>query len=365
MICPRKILALGLLVTLALTLSEAAPSMPRNSRRAQQPQVPQPPPSPQAPPSDDPRAVIRARVDLVVVPVTVKDASGDLVPDLRDDEFRVLEDGVEQKIAFFSADAFPLSAVVLLDDGLKAKTSERVKQNLITVSAAFGESDEVAVGRFDAFYTPVLDFTPDNDKLITALKGVDLGNQAISQTATGTGPLPPNPSAADSRAPGAVPTNNPFHVTNTKHIDDALYVAGQMLRTRGRERRKVILIVSDGANTRYNAHTSSETLKLLLSNDISVYAIGLDSAVLLRGTTDLSRYAHSTGGDVYYAAHESDLPNLYTQVSEEARHQYTIGYLSSGTDRGKLYHSIEVRIKRSGLSLLTRDGYYPSGVIRP
>jgi len=83
------------------------------------------------------------------------------------------------------------------------------------------------------------------------------------------------------------------------------------------------------------------------------------------GTTDLSRYAHSTGGDVYYAAHESDLPNLYAQVSEEARHQYTIGYLSTGTDRGKLYHSIEVRIKRSGLSLLTRDGYYPSGVIRP
>ena len=77
-----------------------------------------------------------------------------------------------------------------------------MKQNLITVSAAFGESDEVAVGRFDAFYTPVLDFTPDNDKLITALKGVDLGNQAISQTATGTGPLlllplEPGPSGAD------------------------------------------------------------------------------------------------------------------------------------------------------------------------
>lgn len=366
MICPRKILALGLLAALAVTLSEAAPSMPRRSPQPRQPQAQQqPPPPPQAPPSDDPRAVIRARVDLVVVPVTVKDASGELVPDLRDDEFRVLEDKVEQKIAFFSADAFPLSALVLLDDGLKAKTSERVKQTLITISAAFGESDEVALGRFDAFYTPVLDFTTDNDKLITALKSVDLGNQSISATATGTGPLPPNPSAGDAQAPGAVPTNNPFHVTNTKHVDDALYVAAQILRTRGRERRKVIVIVSDGTNSRYNAHTSAETLKLLLSSDISVYAIGVDSAVILRGTTDLSRYAHSTGGDVYYAARESDLPKLYAQVSEEARHQYTIGYLPAGTDRGKSYHSIEVRIRRAGLSLLTRDGYYPSGVARP
>ena len=162
----------------------------------------------------------------MVVPVTVKDSSGELVPDLRDDEFRVLEDGVEQKIAFFSTDAFPLSAVVLLDDGLKAKTSERVKQTLITIAAAFSESDEVAVGRFDAYYTPVLDFTTDNDKLINALKSVDLGNQTISANTSATGPLPPSPSAGDQRAPGTVPTSNPFKATNTKHIDDALYVAG-------------------------------------------------------------------------------------------------------------------------------------------
>ena len=361
MICPRKILALGLLAALAVTLNGAVP--PPKAARQQQAQ---PPPPPQAPGSDDPRAVIRARVDLVVVPVTVKDASGELVPDLRDDEFRVLEDGVEQKIAFFSEDPFPLSAVVLLDDGLKAKTSERVKQTLLTIAAAFSESDEVAVGRFDAYYTPVLDFTTDNDKLINALKSVDLGNQNILPNTSATGPLPPRNRARAMNAPGrGAHVNRPLKATNTKHIDDALYAAGQMLRTRGRERRKVVVIVSDGTNSRYNAHTSAEALKLLLSSDVSVYSIGLDSAVILRGTTDLSRYAHSTGGDVYYAAHESDLPNLYAQVSEEARHQYTIGYISAGTDRGKPYHSIEVRIRRPGLNLLTRNGYYTSGVLRP
>ena len=365
MICPRKILTLGLLAALAATLSQPAPSN-STSPRSPQPRQPQaqqaPPPPPQAPGADDSRGVIRARVDMVVVPVTVKNASGELVDDLRDEEFRVLEDGVDQKIAFFSTDTFPLSTVVLLDDGMKAKTSERVKQTLVALSGAFSESDEVALGRFDAFYTPVLDFTADNDKLINSLKSVNLGNQSFATTDAGSGPTPPRPSAADDRAPGAVPTVSALKSQNTKHIDDAIYAAARLLRTRGRERRKVVVIVSDGTNSRSNAHTNTETMQLLLSSDISVYAIGLDSAVLLRGTTDLSHYAHTTGGDVYYAAHESDLPKLYAQVSEEARHQYTIGYLPTGTDRGKSYHSIEVRIKRSGLSLLTRDGYYPSGV---
>ena len=67
----------------------------------------------------------------------------------------------------------------------------------------------MAVGRFDAFYTPVLDFTTDNDKLLTALKSLDLGNQSFSSTTTGTGPLPPNPSAGDQRAPGTVPIEQP------------------------------------------------------------------------------------------------------------------------------------------------------------
>jgi Ca-activated chloride channel family protein len=355
MICPRKNLLLALAVVAAFALAEAAPVPNARAQGAQT----APPPPPQTLPGEDPRGVIRARVDLVVVPVTVKDSSGALVDDLRDDEFRVLEDNVDQKIAFFSTDTFPLSAVILLDDGLKTKTAERVKQTLGTISGAFSEADEVAVGRFDAYYSPVLDFTTDNDKLLSALKGLDLGNQSFSTTNTGNGPTPPRPSAGDVIAPGgSIPTSSPFHPANTKHIDDALFAAGQMLKTRGRERRKIILIVSDGANARYNAHTSSETMKTLLSSDISVYAIGLDQAVLLRGTTDLSHYAHQTGGDVYYALHESDLPDLYAQTSEQARHQYTIGYIPTGTDRGKPYHSIEVRIRRSGLTLLCRDGYY-------
>ena len=53
-----------------------------------------------------------------------------------------------------------------------------------------------------------------------------------------------------------------------------------------------------------------------------------------------------------------DLEGLYARVSEQARNQYTIAYSGAKTDRSQPYHSIEVRVKRPGLSLLARDGYY-------
>ena len=73
--------------------------------------------------TQDPRGRIRTTVSLVVVPVTVKDSAGGLVYDLQQNDFRVFEDNVEQRIALFSVDAFPLSAAVLIDDDLKRSTS--------------------------------------------------------------------------------------------------------------------------------------------------------------------------------------------------------------------------------------------------
>ena len=99
-------------------------------------------------------------------------------------------------------------------------------------------------------------------------------------------------------------------------------------------------------------------MKQLLSAGVSVYAVGVDAAILNRIKSVPARYAHSTGGDVYYAASGSALPDFYTQMAEQARYQYTLGYVPAGTDRTKNYHAIEVRVRRPGLTVLTRDGYY-------
>jgi len=131
-----------------------------------------------------------------------------------------------------------------------------------------------------------------------------------------------------------------------------------LLRGRERGRRKIIYLISDGHNSRNNTYSFDDTIKLLLSADISVYAIGVGDAALDRGTSVLSRYAHATGGDVFYAAKRADLESLYARVSEQARNQYTLAYVPEKTDRKLEYHAIEVRVRRPGLVLLARDGYY-------
>ena len=172
----------------------------------------------------------------------------------------------------------------------------------------------------------------------------------------------PSATAANGQMGSTGPpiVQQPLGKRTTKHIDDAIHAAATLLRGRARERRKVIVIISDGINAKNNTYSYNETLKLLLSSDISVYAIGVDQTILKPGTSVLARYAHATGGDVYKAANGIALSKLCAQASEQARHQYTIGYVPTQTDRSKDYHSIEVRIRRPQLTLLTRDGYYLS-----
>jgi VWFA-related protein len=354
--CPRKFIAMGLAVFLVAAVS----AMPQSSQ--------QPPPpdqgSGQSPASDtpDPRAVIRSSVSLVVVPVTVKDSSGALVTDLRRSDFRIFEDGVEQPISTFSVDPFPLSAAILIDNDLKKSSAEKVQKTLQAISGGFSANDEVSLWRFEEFPEPISEFIANNDTLITQLKRVDLNSTMIQ--GPGSAVMTEGPRVNTTPMPGApqVPSMLATH-SNHKHIDDAIYAAGDQLRTREKDRRKIVFVISDGQNAKNNTHSYNETLKLLLSNGISVYAIGLDSAMLNRGPTVLggnvlAKYAHATGGDIYYAPTREELENLYARVSEQARNQYTLAFNGGRADRSKIYHTIEVRVKRPGLNLLARDGYY-------
>ena len=126
----RKILLSSGVVLLALSLLPLSARTPQQGfAAAAQAQNPQPPPQqPQQP-------GVRVQVEQVIVPVTVKDGSGRLVPDLRKDEFRILEDNVEQRIVSFSADAVPLSLVVLVDNDLKSKDARQVAESLNSIVA--------------------------------------------------------------------------------------------------------------------------------------------------------------------------------------------------------------------------------------
>jgi VWFA-related protein len=345
-----------------ITSPAATPQIPSQAPAAQtpQPQTGVSQPANQAA-QNDMRNRIRVRSDLVIVPVTVKNHDGALIGDLQRDEFRVFCDNVEQQIIFFTSDPFPLSAVVLIDNDLSIKSADEVQKSLTAISAGFGPADEVALVTYNEFTNVVSDFSFNNDQLYTKLKRLELDSHMPGSPVGG--PLTAGPTANGKNTETGQPTplgvrQEPPH----KDMDDAIYDAAEMLKGRGRDRRKIIFLISDGNNSRNNTHSFDQTLQLLLTNDVSVYSISVGHAFLQKQTLRLEKYAGKSGGDTFYSSKDRGLQNLYANVTEQARNQYTITFSPQDTDRTKDYHTIEVRVRRPNLEVMTRDGYYQSGL---
>ncbi len=334
------------------------PASPSPTASAPRENVPRP-----TAPSDN-QGTLRVNVNLVILPVTVKDGAGRLVPDLTRNEFRILDDNVEQRLEYFSAEAFPLSAVILLDNDLKSKDARQVESSLSAIVAGLSANDEAFVCRFDTNFHPGKGFTRDQDKLLTELHRTrvdDSRTSAPPPAAGGVFTSGPTINGQSVTSPGAPPTPGSTMVLGdrtTKALDDAVYEAAQLLKDRGRDRRKIIFLISDGDNGKTNVNTYSNTVKELLRFDIAVYSIGVGSGYFERRFSRLQSYAHDSGGDVYYAAKRNGLEELYSRVTEQARNQYTLGYNPRGNDRTKEHHTVEVRVRREGLDVRTREGYY-------
>jgi Ca-activated chloride channel family protein len=302
-------------------------------------------------------------VNQVIVPVIVKDGRGRLVPDLRKEDFRIFEDNIEQRIGYFSAEAFPLSLVVLVDNDLKSKEAKQVAGSLRAIIAGLSASDEAFVCRFDQFFHPGKGFTSDQDKLLAELKRTELDSQppvGPPNQAINNGPSINGHSAIGDQ-PNIAPATINIKGQATKALDDAVYAAAQLLRDRDpeRQRRKIILLISDGVNApKFNTNSYDTVRKDLLRYNIAVYGVGVGSAFFERRFERLSKYSHDTGGDVYYGLKTRSIEELYSRVTEEARNQYTLGYVATGTNRGAEYHFIEVKVEREGLTILAREGYY-------
>jgi VWFA-related protein len=341
-----------------MNAQEPKPDMPAPTAAAQQQQQP-PPADNSATTSQGSRITIP--VNQVIVPVTVKDGSGRLVPDLSKDEFRIFEDKVEQRIAYFSNEAFPLSMVILIDNDLKRKDAEEVAASLKAIIMGLSNADEAYIARFDQFFHEGPGFTKNQDKLLTEIKRTELDTKpsvAPPGPAMTDGPVI-NGHSAIGDSPNVAPTVNLVNGQSTKALDDAVYSASQILKDRGRERRKIIFLISDGVNgIRSNTHDYKSTVKELLRYGISVYSVAVSSAYFERRFSRLVDYAHDSGGDVYFAAKRSTMEELYSRVTEEARNQYTLAYYPTGTNRALDYHAIEVRVKREGLTVDAREGYY-------
>jgi VWFA-related protein len=155
-------------------------------------------------------------------------------------------------------------------------------------------------------------------------------------------------------------------------LNDAILAAGKELSSRPKGRRRLIYVISDGKEYGSKA-TQKEVLRYLETNKIAVYgtAVG-DSARWGEGYLSrfhlpftmydniLYKYVAATGGTLDSEATSNGIQRSYAKIAEEARTQYTLGYLSHQPFIDGKFRNIDVRVDRPGIEVLAKRGYIPS-----
>ena len=299
--------------------------------------------------------VVRERVDLVIVPVTVKDRKGNSVDNLTRDDFSIFEDGEQREIRYFAVEPTPLSAVILLDFKLSQRHARMIENTLGSLSHAFVPEDEQALYFFDDTVRLGHPFTHEPDRIWKA---------AQEKFPSGTTPSVAGPPLAGVSRIGGERIDPTQAMSfpekpSGKRIHDALFTAAQQLRARSRERRRVVLILSDGMNASDNQLSYEDAVKGLVRANVSVYAVHFNFRWSWKRFDVLSRYARETGGDVFNPKKLSYLDQLYSRIIDQARNPYILGF-SPGASDGEL-HTLRVRVNRPKVKLLARNSYLSPG----
>jgi VWFA-related protein len=316
--------------------------------------------------------------NFVQVPVTVKDRDGRMVDGLLSGDFTVFENGMKQKLTFFTADPFALSVAIVLDLGMPDSAVQKVNQTFPALVGAFAPYDEVALYTYSSTVSEVSEFAGPTQKLTALL------NQMKTERGHNNGvPVMSGPMASGPIING-IPVGSPTEPVSTPpkeaHVlNDAILRAALDLSKRDRTRRKIIFVISDGRESGSTA-SYSDVLKLLLTHEIQVKAVAVESAALpIYGKLErlhlpgqgygniLPKYTSATGGgDPYNELSRNAIEDIYSHVMSEARNQYTLGYTPSRpkTPTTAAKREIEVRVDRPGLNIYTKDGYYPAPAAR-
>ncbi|HYR44635.1 MAG TPA: VWA domain-containing protein, partial [Terriglobia bacterium] len=142
-------------------------------------------------------------------------------------------------------------------------------------------------------------------------------------------------------------------------LNDAIFTAASDLAKREHNRRKIVLVVSDGLNNG-NDHSLDETTKSLLQMGVQVYAVGVDQPFPYNKTSVLVDFAKTTGGDAYFVNSIQSIERSYAAATDEARNQYMLGYVSNREvpGDGPVFRDIQVKIAGNNFKTLHRKGYY-------
>ena len=266
--------------------------------------------------------VISVESSIVVMNAAVTDAAGKGVRGLNLTLFHVFEDGQEQEIKSFEAEQTPFAAVILIDtSGSMQERVSLARAAAIQFLDGMRADDFTAIYKFDSKIEQLQDFSSSRD-------------------------------VTD-------------HIFNIKAdgmtvLNDAVFKAAELLSKRP-EKRRAIIVLSDGADTMSKA-TAEKALRAALLANANIYSVdmsALDTGGKERMQTQgvLKNFAEKTGGRFIATSGGIAMRDAFKRIVQELGLQYTIAYQPSNTKKDGKWRAIELRISRPNLTIRTRKGY--------
>lgn len=291
--------------------------------------------------------VLRVETDLVTTLFTAVDREHSFVTSLRAEDVRILENGIEQEIGLFERETDrPLSLVVLIDT---SRSQERTLPDEKRAAKAFVRS----VVRPEKDRVAVVSFTGRPKVEASLINDVSMINAAIDRMSV---EFPPE--GCDSAIPV---TEDPRCWTSI--WDSVIASTSGLLRSTKSNTRRAIILLTDGDDTASQAQRD-EAIQFAIKNDVVVYGIGIGDPELYRlEKGPLTKLATKTGGRAFFPKEELELTKAFSQIQEELRSQYLVGYSPRNKTRDGSYRKIKIEVvnpewRKRKLYLLHREGYY-------
>jgi len=298
-----------------------------------------PPPPPSKPKKIEgmPDYSIRVDVPLVNVDVLVTTKDGQFVPGLKKENFRIFEDGVDQKVTNFNQSEAPITAVMLIEF---ASTNYSYLRDALNSSYTFAsqlkKDDWVAVVEYDMRTHILVDFTQDKREVMEALNTL--------------------------RIPGF----------SERNLFDALYET--LDRLEGTEGgRKYVILVASGQDTFSKINYDTILKKVKATQNVTIYPVSIGRALreradargavgpianldFLQADNQMNTFARMTGGKAYFPRFDGELPEIFHDIGTSIRNQYSLGYRPTNAKSDGTYRKLKVElIAPDGGPLKIRD----------
>ena len=289
-----------------------------------------------APAQEQEQAPIQIGVNLVVIDATVKDKNGQIMDDLKKEDFEVREDGRQEKLGLFSRDELPVDLALVLDlsDSIGPFLGP-LRDAANTTLAALKPQDQVALFTFATDAQLRVPLTTDKNKIAEEISS--------------------------------------FQVGGATNINDGIFVASEYLLKNAPMGRHVIILISDDVGTSAGGEGTRDIVTETLAADATVYNLKIPGynpsstlfySAMTPGLVDIRKVTEQTGGEIFDVKNVASLTDTFGALIHRIKTRYTLGYYTMASGAEGKAHKLDVRLapkfgkKGGNYTLLAKSGFY-------